>query len=70
MSKITLGAGVFHQYTPSGVDLESSIRLNKLSDVTIDNVQDNQVLQYNTITLQWENEDVDALIGVVDGGFY
>lgn len=70
MSKITLGSGTLHQYTPSGADLEAEIRLNKLSDVTITNVQDNQVLQYNTTTLQWENEDVDALIGVVDGGFY
>ena len=70
MSRITLNSGTQHQYTPSGEDLEASIRLNKLSDVTILNVQDNQVLQYNTSTFQWENTTVDALITTVDGGTY
>jgi len=70
MSRITLNTGTQHQYTPSGADLEAEIRLNKLSDVTIVSVQDNQVLQYNTTTLQWENVFVDTLVTDVDGGFY
>ena len=70
MSRITLNSGTQHQYTPSGADLEAEIRLNKLSDVTILNVQDNQVLQYNTTTFQWENQFVDALVTTVDGGTY
>jgi hypothetical protein len=70
MSKITLNSGTEHQYTPSGADLEAEIRLNKLSDVTLTNVQDDQVLQYNTVTQQWENTFVDALITEVDGGAY
>ena len=70
MSRITLSTGTQHQYTPSGADLEAEIRLNKLSDVTILNVQDNQVLQYNTTTFQWENTFVDALVTTIDGGTY
>jgi hypothetical protein len=70
MSKITLNSGTQHQYTPSGEDLEAEIRLNKLSDVTLTNVQDDQVLQYNTVTQQWENTFVDALVTEVDGGAY
>ena len=70
MSRITLNSGTQHQYTPSGADLETSIRLNKLSDVTILNVQDNQVLQYNITELQWENTFVDDLVTTIDGGTY
>tara|TARA_R110000744_G_scaffold38400_1_gene87931 strand:- start:5618 stop:5941 length:324 start_codon:yes stop_codon:yes gene_type:complete len=55
MSKITLGSGTLHQYTPSGQDIEGQINLNRLSDVKVTNVQDNQILKYNTTTLQWEN---------------
>ena len=62
MSRITLNSGTEHQYTPSGADLEAEIRLNKLSDVTLTNVQDDQVLKYNTTSLQWENVDAGDLI--------
>lgn len=70
MSRINLGQGTFHQYTPSGADLEAEIRLNKLSDVTITNVQDDQVLKYNSILFQWENVDASEVVAVVDGGTY
>jgi len=44
--------------------------LDSLSDVTVTNVQNGQVLQYNTTTSLWENQFVDALVTVVDGGTY
>lgn len=62
MSRITLNSGTQHQYTPSGADLEAEIRLNNLSDVTLTNVQDDQVLKYNTSTLRWENVTASDLV--------
>jgi hypothetical protein len=56
MSRITLNTGTQHQYTPSGVDIEGQVNLNKLSDVTITQpLLDNQILIYDTTTSQWEN---------------
>ena len=65
MSKITLGSGTLHQYTPSGADLEAEIRLNKLSDVTVTNVQDDQVLVYDGNLLpspQWVNVSLSDIV--------
>ena len=46
MSRITLGSGTTHQYTPSGQDIEGQVNLNKLSDVTISApLLDNQILK-------------------------
>jgi len=57
MSKITLGSGTLHQYTPSGQDIEGSVNLNKLSDVTIiQPLLNNQIIAWNSATSQWENK--------------
>ncbi len=55
MSKITLSTGTLHQYTPSGQDIQREISLTNLGDVTVTNVQDDQILKYNTTSNQWEN---------------
>lgn len=53
MSRITLNQGTIHQYTPSGQDIEGQVHLDKLSDVTVTNVQNNQILKYDSTTSQW-----------------
>jgi hypothetical protein len=61
MSKITLGSGTLHQYTPSGQDIQSGVHLNKLSDVTLTNVQNNQILKYDSTTSQFINTSTGAV---------
>ena len=71
MSRITLNQGTIHQYTPSGQDIEGQVHLDKLSDVTVTNVQNNQILKYDSTTSQWINTstgeitDLDSLSDVV-----
>jgi len=67
MSRINLGLGTLHQYTPSGADLEASINLNKLSDVTITApLVNNQILRYNTSTSKWENVTTGEVTSLED----
>ena len=61
MSRITLNQGTLHQYTPSGQDIQSGVNLNKLSDVTVTNVQNNQILKYDSTTSQWINTSTGAV---------
>ena len=61
MSRITLNQGTLHQYTPSGQDIQSGVNLNKLSDVTVTNVQNNQILKYDSTTSQWVNTSTGAV---------
>lgn len=62
MSVLTFNNGTFHQYTPQGQDVQGSVNLNKLSDVTVLNPQNNQVLKYNSTSLQWENVAAGAIV--------
>jgi len=55
MSIITLNTGTAAHIISQGQDVQQSVNLNKLSDVTLVNVQDDQILKYNTTTNQWEN---------------
>jgi hypothetical protein len=66
MSRIIFGLGTQIATLPQSADID----LDGLLDVTVINVQDNQVLQYNTVTEQWENSFVDDLVTEVDGGAY
>lgn len=55
MSIISFNAGTLAQVIAQGVDVQGSVNLNKLSDVTVLNPQNNQVLKYNSTSQQWEN---------------
>ena len=56
MSRITLNQGTQHQYTPDGKDIEGTINLNNLSDVTVTApLLNNQILVYSTSANQWVN---------------
>jgi hypothetical protein len=69
MSRITLNSGIQHQYTPSGSDIEGNVHLDKLSDVTVTSVQNNQILKYDSSQNQWVNTltgDVTSLDSLTD----
>jgi len=61
MSRITLNSGTQHQYTPSGTDVQRDVNLNKLKDVTVTNVQNNQILKYDSTAAQWVNTSTGAV---------
>lgn len=61
MSRITLNSGTQHQYTPSGSDIEGNVHLDKLSDVTVTSVQNNQILKYDSSQNQWVNTSTGAV---------
>jgi hypothetical protein len=61
MSVITLNSGTQHQYTPSGTDVQADVNLNKLKDVTLTTVQNNQILKYDSTTSQWINTSSGAI---------
>ena len=44
-----------------GTDVQASINLDRLSDVTVTNVQDNQVLKYDASQSQWVNVATGAI---------
>lgn len=61
MSRITLNSGTQHQYTPSGTDIQGNVHLDKLSDVTVTSVQNNQILKYDSTQNQWVNTSTGAV---------
>jgi hypothetical protein len=61
MSRITLNQGTLHQYTPSGQDIQGEIILDRLRDVTVTNVQNNQILKYDSTASQWVNTSTGAV---------
>ena len=60
MSIITLDKGTIGHWLPEGPDVQGSINLDKLSDVTVTSVQDNKVLKYDAIKEQWVNTSTGA----------
>ena len=44
-----------------GSDVQASINLDRLSDVTVTSVQDNQVLKYDASQSQWVNVATGAI---------
>lgn len=55
MAIISLNSGTQAHFMAQGGDVQGSINLDKLSDVTVTNVQDNQVLKYDASQSQWVN---------------
>ena len=61
MSIISLDKGSQSHFLPEGPDVQGSINLDKLSDVTVTSVQDNQVLKYDASQQQWVNTSTGAV---------
>jgi len=61
MSIISLDKGTIGHWLPEGPDVQGSINLDKLSDVTVTSVQDNQVLKYDASQSQWVNVATGAI---------
>jgi hypothetical protein len=61
MSIITLNSGTTAHFMAQGTDVQASINLDRLSDVTVTNVQDNQVLKYDASQQQWVNVATGAI---------
>jgi len=61
MAIISLNTGTQSHFTAQGSDVEGSIILDRLSDVTVVNVQDNQVLKYDASQSQWVNVATGAI---------
>jgi len=78
MSRITLGQGTLHQYTPSGIDIEASVSLQGLSDIKITSLQNGQIIKYDSSIGKWINAAdgtttslaalTDVVISGVSGG--
>ena len=56
MSIITLNSGTSAHFVSQGSDVQASINLDKLSDVTITNLLSGQILRYDGSQGQWVNE--------------
>ena len=61
MSIITLNSGTTAHFMAQGTDVQASINLDRLSDVTVTNVADNQVLKYDASQSQWVNVATGAI---------
>ena len=61
MSIITLNSGTLSHFAPQGGDVQGQINLDRLSDVTVTNVADNQVLKYDASQSQWVNVATGAI---------
>lgn len=61
MSIITLNTGTAAHFVSQGSDVQGQINLDRLSDVTVTSVADNQVLKYDASQSQWVNVSTGAI---------
>lgn len=66
MSIISLNTGTQAHFMAQGGDVQSSINLDKLSDVTVTSVQNNQVLKYDASQSQWVNTSTGVITALDD----
>ena len=66
MAQISLNAGTLSHYAAEGADVQGQIDLDRLSDVTVTNVQNNQVLRYDTSQQQWVNTSTGSVTSLED----
>jgi hypothetical protein len=66
MAQISLNTGTQSHYAAEGADVQGSINLDKLSDVTVTNVQNNQILKYDSSQSQWVNTSTGAVTSLGD----
>ena len=61
MSRIVF-QGTGQQILPQGEDVEASVHLDKLSDVTLTSVADGEVLQYDSASGKFINVSISTLV--------
>ena len=66
MSKLVFSHGQIGHWLPEGPDVQGQINLDKLSDVTVTSVADNQVLKYDASQSQWVNVATGAITTLED----
>ena len=66
MSQISLNVGTLSHFAAEGADVQGQIDLDRLSDVTVTNVQNNQVLKYDTSQNQWVNTSTGIITSLED----
>lgn len=66
MSIITLNSGTQAHFVSQAQDVQGQINLDKLSDVTVTSVQNNQVLKYNSSLGQWVNVTTGEITNLDD----
>ena len=66
MSIITLNTGTQSHFAPQGGDVQGQIDLDRLQDVTVTSVADNQILKYDASQQQWVNTSTGAVTALGD----
>jgi hypothetical protein len=66
MSIISLNQGTQAHFMAQGSDVQGSINLDRLSDVTVTSVADNQVLKYDASQSQWVNVSTGTITALDD----
>ena len=66
MAQISLNSGVQGHYAAEAADIQGQIDLDRLSDVTVTNVQNNQVLKYSSSQQQWVNTTTGSVTSLED----
>tara|TARA_R110000822_G_scaffold69287_2_gene168276 strand:- start:1598 stop:1915 length:318 start_codon:yes stop_codon:yes gene_type:complete len=66
MAQISLNVGTLSHYAAEGADVQGQINLDRLSDVTVTNVQNNQVLKYSSSQQQWVNTTTGSVTSLED----
>lgn len=61
MARLILNTGTESHFIPEGTDVQARVHLDALRDVTISNIQDDQILKYDTLTGIWTNVDAGAI---------
>lgn len=66
MAQISLNTGTISHYAAEAADVQGQIDLDRLSDVTITSVQNNQILKYDTSQSQWVNTTTGSVTALED----
>lgn len=57
-------------YVPSSIEVAGASELNDMKDVNVATALNGQILVFNQISGDWENEDPNLTITDIDGGSY
>ena len=66
MAQISLNVGTLSHFAAEGADVQGQINLDRLSDVTVTNVQNNQILKYSSSQQQWINTTTGSVTSLED----
>lgn len=66
MSILSLDTGTIAHFIAEGSDVQGQIDLDRLQDVTVTNVQNGQVLKYDTAQSLWINTATGSITSLED----